>query len=490
MSGIQQLITTPLRSVQLWFDRRDTPYALALVRIALPMALLVGVIPRWFHVREIYSSGGSPAPFWENFGHLNLLPILPPVAAIALYSAMAFCLMAISLGWQTRLSCLVVALLYPYFGLIDSLGTTSKYTVIGTHLMLLLACSNCGAVWSVDAWLASRRHAGAALRPPRFPVWPQRLIQFLIGFVYLGAAATKLHTPAYFNGDQLSYWMLTNPSLANPLGEQISQYSALLVIGAYVTLVWEILFIFLVWRGPWRGIILTIGLGFHLMTWLTLGLIVFPLVFVAAYAAFLTEAEARRIGRWCVSLFESVRSVARIPSFSGVRWSESLFALPSFLSLMLLVPAAAVTAEARMDVYRQRGPDGPPVLQPLPAERVEELLRNDQRLHSRDKVFSFDIGTTLVSGLLADRRERFRHGDRVLAQCRLIHPHEDLWVEVNLHDANNRIITRNGQVAVREESKSTLAFPMTPALAPGDYSLVLKIDGLEVARRRFQLIGR
>lgn len=490
MSGIRQWIKSVLLPVQLWFDRSDTPFALALVRITLPLALLVGVLPRWFHVREIYSTGGSPAPFWEHYGHLDLFPILPPTAAIALYSAMVFCLMTVSLGWQTRLSCLAVGILYPYFGLIDAMGTTTKYTAIGTHLLLLLACSSCGQVWSVDAWLASRRAGDAPPCPPRFPVWSQRLIQLLIGFVYLGAAATKLHTPGYFNGDQLSYWMLTNPSLANPLGERISQFPALLVVGAYVTLVWEILFVFLVWRGPWRGIILTLGLGFHLMTWLTLGLIIFPLVYVTAYFAFLKEAEARRIGQWCSSAFATVRAMVRFPDRAQRAVPESLFALPSFLSLLLLIPAVAVAAEARMDVYQQRGPDGPPMLEPLPAERVNELLRNDLYLHPRDKVFSFDVGTVLVGGLLADRRERFKHGDRVIAQCRLVHPHEDLWVEINMHDAENRIIIRNGQVALREESKATLHFSMTPGLDPGEYFLVLKIDGQEVGRRRFQLSDR
>src|SRR5207248_2160846 len=130
----------------------------------------------------------------------------------------------------------------------------TKYTVIATHMLLLLGLSNCGAIWSVDCWLRDRTRRTPRLFPAadeyRSAVWPRRLMQILLGIIYFGAAITKLHTPAFFSGDQLMYWMMTYLNNPHPLGDYLTQYQLLIVICAYVTVVWEITFLFTVWR-PW-----------------------------------------------------------------------------------------------------------------------------------------------------------------------------------------------------------------------------------------------
>src|SRR5690606_7792596 len=94
---------------------------------------------------------------------------------------------------------------------------------------------------------------------PRFPVWPRRLVQILVGVVYFGAAMTKIHTSSYFNGDQMLFWMLTHVNGRHPVGEWLAIYPALLVVGAYIAIVWEILFLFLAWRGPGRVVMIAMG---------------------------------------------------------------------------------------------------------------------------------------------------------------------------------------------------------------------------------------
>ena len=46
------------------------------------------------------------------------------------------------------------------------------------------------------------------------------------------------------------YWMMTYLNNPHPLGDYLTQYQLLIVICAYVTAVWEITFLFTVWR-PW-----------------------------------------------------------------------------------------------------------------------------------------------------------------------------------------------------------------------------------------------
>ena len=96
-----------------------------------------------------------------------------------------------------------------------------------------------------------------------------------MGVTYLGSAATKMHTPMFFSGDQLRFWMMTNVNSLNPVCEFLSQFPGLIVTMSYVTIVWEILFVFIAWKGTARTIMLTMGVFFHLMTYFTLGLLVF-----------------------------------------------------------------------------------------------------------------------------------------------------------------------------------------------------------------------
>ena len=75
-------------------------------------------------------------------------------------------------------------------------------------------------------------------------------------------------------------------------------------------------------------------------------------------------------------------------------------------------------------------------------------------------------------------------------QCTLSPIHEDMWVECNLHDAQDRVIDRVGQIAPREMMRSNFFYQLSEALVPGDYFLVVKCAGKEVFRKRITLKPR
>lgn len=456
----------------LWFHRREVPYSLAMIRMFLPWVLLIGVIPRWFHARELYSTDGAPAPFWVGYGHTDLLPILPASGAVALKTALVFLLVCSSIGWRTRFSLIASAALYSYFGLVDGIGTLTKYTVLGTHVLLILGCSGCGEVWSVDSW-------GRTSRMPRTPVWPLRLIQILIGVVYLGAAATKMHTPNFFNGDQLSYWMLTNVNWPNPLGEYLTLFPPLLAIFSYITIVWEILFLWLVWKGWGRILMLGLGIVFHILTYMTLGLLIFPLIYVVLYLSFLTESEAKALAGY----FTSFRRVPQPNPQARWTWISTT---PTFAATLFVAMALGVNAEAQLDIYQSRT-GSRPALSALSPERAAELLRNDRKLAPEDKVFAYDMGTTLVQGVLADRRHSYRHGETAIVQVKLIQPHEDMWVGFDVVDHEGRLLRQLGDVAGREHTRPTIELPITEATAPGVYQIHVRVDRRVVAKRTFRV---
>ncbi len=482
-----------------FFFDREVPYALAIVRILLPLVLLLDVGPRWFHAREIYSLDGAAAPLQVAYGFPDMLPIPSGTVAVALASILVFTLLTSCVGWMTRLSLSLTTTIYTYLTLMDSLSTMTKYTVIASHGLLLLSLSQCGSLWSVDALLRRRRERSTDgtstldAPHPAFPAWPRRLMQLLLGLIYLGAAFTKMHTPAYFSSDQMRTWMLTNVNSANPVGEWLSFYPGSLMISAYIAVLWEVLFVFLAWRGKSRICMLALGVMFHFATLVLLGLYIFPLVCCTLYIAFFNEHDAQRIGGWFRRLVQRGNPVAigaRAVLGSVTRLLPDVpprTVAAAFVVTTLLVTGTGLLAEYRLDPFGLRNPNGKHQLVELDTEQVRLMLRTSPRIRESDKYLAFDIGSELFGDLLVNHRESFKHGETLLAQCTLTPPHEDMWIECNLHDAENHLIDQVGQVIDRATLRSNYAFDMLPSLAPGKYFLVVKSAGQEITRRAFTL---
>lgn len=468
-----------LAKIEHFFFASERPVGLALVRMAIALVLLIPTLHRVFRVRELYSQDGAPTPIWLSYSQPDFLPIPTSPVAMGLYAVLILSLITTCVGWRTRLSLAVAAGLTAYFGMLDMISTITKYTVVATHVLAILAMSNCGHLWSVDAWLARRR--GTPL-PEEAAVWPRRLIQILIGVVYLGSTMTKLHTPAFFTGDHLRYWMLTNVNVANPLGEFLTQYPGLIISMAYVTVVWEILFLFVAWRGVPRLIMLGLGVFFHVMTMLTLGLYVFPLIYFAIYLAWADQADLE----WWRAKW-GLTGVAQEPL---VVVPSTRFRIPSLVAWAGAIGAVyllGVGIDRMSDPFEERRAEGRHSLQPISEERVAELLRNDSTVHVTDKVFALDIGSVMFNDTLVDRRQTFTQGEKARIQCSLQPPHEDMFVEVHLLDETGQIHRRLWQVVSRENLRGHFWFQLDESLEPGAYQVVLRIDGKQAALRSLEL---
>lgn len=490
-------------SLSEFFFAEEVPYGLAVARMLLPLVLLLVMVPRWFHARELFSIDGAAAPLADNYGYFDFLPVPGGTLAVALATLLVVTLLTSSLGWCTRLSLCVSLILYTYLNLLDCLSTLTKYSAIAAHGLLILSLSNCGAVWSIDSFLRKRTlvRDGAAdddarLRPQRFPVWPRRLMQLMIGIVYLGAAFTKMHTPAFFSSDQMLHWLLTNVNNANPIGEQLSFYPATLVVSAYVTVLWEVLFVFLAWRGWNRVIMLGLGVFFHIGTTFLLGLYIFPLVCFATYASFLYEDDVVRLGRLAGRLEQRgsrllsrlrqvIASIGQLIPDTSPRQASVVFGV-----VLLLVTCGGVGIEYQLDPMGMRRADGAWPLKELDASVVVPMLQQSERIRETDKYLSFNIGSDMLGDVLIDRKDVFRHGEPIVAQCTLNPPHEDMWIECNLHDADGRIIDRVGQVADRSMLRVSYAFVLPESLLPGQYFLVIRSGGQEITRRPITLVAR
>jgi hypothetical protein len=493
-----------------FFFDREIPVGMAVMRIVLPWIVSIDLVQRWAWVRELYSADGAPAPLGVNFGWPNFPPEIPGSLAVALFTAMLFLLFTSSIGWFTRTSLLLATGLYTYFGLLDCISTLTKYSVICTHLMILLSVSNCGSIWSVDAWLRRRRQSGTSqpwdLDACRFPVWPQRLVQLFLGVVYLGASITKMHTPAFFNGDQLMYWMMTYLNNEHPLGDWLSQFPIILGVFGYITIIWQIVFVFAVFKPLLRVPTLAIGAGFHLMTAFTLGLYTFPAVMLTSYLAFLNESDLRYFAR---HLRRLEKWWQRRSAFA--HWADSLgrfgtqpawVGAMSFALVLAFVSLAGAEVEHWMDPYGMRRPEGPYGLREISGDDVDRLFSREVPLRQVDKLLAFDLGKWLVGDHLVNRSREFRQGERIIAQASLSPPHEDMWIECIVYDTRveesdeglqtvpNKVVSRIGQVITRETSRGQFVFKLDEAFEPGEYVMRLRAGNEDVGRRSFTLLPR
>jgi hypothetical protein len=480
-----------------FFFGEEVPYGMAAVRILLPLVLLLVIVPRWPHAREWFSSDGAAAPLFVNYANAMPLPIPTGTVAVGLTSLLVFTLVTSSVGWCTRISLIVSTVLFTYLNLLDCLGSLTKYSAIAAHGLFCLSLSNCGGVWSIDELLRRRdlNASGISDGPPRkFPAWPRRLLQFMIGMVYLGAAFTKMHTPAFFSGDQMRQWMITNVNNSNPVGEYLSFYPAALVVSAYVTILWEVLFVFLAWRGWGRILMIAAGVAFHLGTTFLLGLYIFPLVCCSIYLSFLDEDDMARLS----SLVQRLRD-------RGSRAAERFAALPNRISelvpdvrpraatavfgfLILAVVAGGIETEYWLDPFGIRRAEGAYELTELDGDEVRLMLRKSERIRESDKYLSFDVGTDMLGDVIVNHRSTFRIGETLIAQCTLNPPHEDMYIECNLHDGDDRVIDRVGQIVDRNALRCSWQFFIFDALPPGKYFLVFKSRGREMSRRAIDVL--
>ncbi len=487
-------LTMAREKLDRFFYAPEVPYGLALVRITLPLVMMSMILPRWFACREIFSMDGVTAPLPLGYGFPHMFPEFSGTVAVALYTLLTLSLFTISVGYCTRLSLIVCSVLYFYFCNLDAISTMTKYSVISSHVLLMLSCSNCGSLWSIDAWLSKR-----AGHDPDYAVgqaWPRRCLQLLIGIVYFGAAITKMNTPAFLSGDQLHFWMLTHINFRHPLGELISLYPIVIKIMSYVSLIWEVTFVFLVWRGQWRPWVLTVGILFHFMTVLTLGLLIFPMVCFSCYLCFLDEHDVAQIRQWWGALLvkgavwaKSIQQAFdRLPA-PGAWMKHSGLAYAAAVPLTVATVLGGVGLEYWLDRYGERRPEGRYTLKEVDPVDLERFLSPPEKIRDTDKIFAVDTGTILVGDMLADRRRVFRHGETLIAQCNLTPPHEDMWIECKILDGDNRLVDRVGNIALREQFRSNFMYMVAPSLEPGSYTLSFENGGREVLRKQVTIVG-
>jgi hypothetical protein len=173
--------------VALW-DRRESPTALALVRIGVGLVLLVDLIqlgrlglitPMFAAPPEGYavaSDGWAPALLGSD-----------PSAAFTLTLAAVIAAVCIVLGLATRAACLAFVLVSVQLAQLAPDADRGIHAILRV-VLVILALSWSHARWSIDAWVW--RRFGRPL-PTEVPAWPRLLILFQVVWIYASAGMNK-----------------------------------------------------------------------------------------------------------------------------------------------------------------------------------------------------------------------------------------------------------------------------------------------------------
>lgn len=325
------------RWVAFW-DEREPPLVLALIRIAIALVMLVDLAAIGWHGVATWlwaplEAGGILG--WDAADAPLFYRLLPPTAGSAqlLWLGLVLSMLCVGAGFCTRGAALGYVWLSAQAALINGPADRAIDRAIRI-MMLILVLSPAGKVWSIDA---KRKTGGFRGSLDPAPAWPRYLILGQLVLIYFGAGLAKGGTYWYpWGGYRALYLTLQDPILAaadfhwlaQPLLFRMTQAATalthlwelsapLVLLAAYYRRTRErpgwLRRIFV--RVPVRNLYVALGVAFHLTLALSLRLGIFPFAMLACFPAFFRPEELERgLGRlrgWAASAFSRPR---RAPS--------------------------------------------------------------------------------------------------------------------------------------------------------------------------------
>jgi len=304
--------------IDLW-DREEPATALAALRVSISAALLLDLLTvgRLGLVQLLWSpkeGGGLLNPLARDAVPL-LYQWLPPEPWAATAIHVAFCVLALAFGAGlfTRLSGLLLVLLYAQVAALFPFGDRGIDLLLRNALVILLF-SRCGAAWSLDALrrTGSLRGDGAPV-----PAWPRHLLILQLSVVYFMAGVQKI-APSWWpmGGFEALYLVYQNPAVSRWPFEWVASWAPVTRLATAATLLFEwsawilpLLYWFRATRErpgrlrAWanrlklRSAWVFVGVLLHLGIALTMQLGLFPYGMLALYPAFFHPDELAALSR-------------------------------------------------------------------------------------------------------------------------------------------------------------------------------------------------
>ena len=295
-----------------WFEParvRDLAYVrIAIVFVLVADALWPGTLGHQLRLASLPDEWFAPIPALK----VLLLPLGWGVRPGALMIVVAWIVCGVAgfaalIGAYTRWSLAIFAtactLLLAHF---YSYGTMRHPQAAATIVLWMLILTPSGAALSVDAM---RERTAESRRRERFEAmqtepmsrdarWPLRVVQWLLVFVYLSAAFSKLKLGkgAWLNGYTMSYYLMVDGiGHSIPMSLSLAHVHWAGVAAASLALAFELTFVACVLFPRAAPTYLAVGGALHTGIWLLMRAPFFQ--FVALYAAFAEPIREQR-RRW------------------------------------------------------------------------------------------------------------------------------------------------------------------------------------------------
>ena len=316
------------RWVAFW-DRREAPTTLALVRILVAAALLGDLLIPWR--LDLVPDLWVAPPFGLGYGaaarklpwSLELFGNTPEAAG-TLWLVTTLSALLLLTGTLTRLSALALALFYAQLSQISPSADRGIDDLLRIAC-LLLAFSGAGALWSFDAL---QRKLRGLPRITQVPAWPRYLLFLQVLWVYFSAATHRNDEDWWLRGGYSALGkILADPHFARFTPGTAGSIYPLTQLGTLATMLFEFtapLMLLWTWyeRTPrWPGklryfavllrvrwIWLALGALFHVGIALSMRLGMFPYGMLALYPVFLSPGEIEEALAWLRRQRERSRS--------------------------------------------------------------------------------------------------------------------------------------------------------------------------------------
>jgi hypothetical protein len=205
--------------------------------------------------------------------------------AVVLFTGSLVAYVSLAIGFQSdvavpaSLTASVVQVLW------NRLPLSGAHAVVQVVLFFLV-WTDCGAVWSIDAWRRRGQRASRQGLGSSSVIAPLRLIRLQVALIYLSSGLWKLPDPHWRDGSAVHYVLNNNLYRRFPgsLPPSLDNVATLLTYGI---LAWELSFAFLILSARTRRIALLAGVLVHLGFLATIEIGPFSWVMLASYVAFL-----------------------------------------------------------------------------------------------------------------------------------------------------------------------------------------------------------
>lgn len=232
-----------LARVDAVLDSVTSARPLALVRMLLALGALVFAIEVWVMGLHVLVPGTLAVPF------MSWLPRLPLVLLPVFVGTWSILAIMLLIGMLSRTASATLGAMSGYMLLLDQ-QLYSNHQYLLTLLLLLLALSDSGACWGIDARRVGER---AVVR-----AWPVFLIKLQVSVVYGFAALSKINA-VYLSGAVVKAHFMYAPAWFTPPWA----LSAALPLLAALSIGTELFLSIALWNARCRWVALWSGVGLH-----------------------------------------------------------------------------------------------------------------------------------------------------------------------------------------------------------------------------------